>query len=77
MAGVFMVSTSTIFMQTRVAPGWMAVLGYAPALVLLLSAGSVNWLAAVFPLWVLVISGYVLVQDRSSTAHTAAAKRTV
>src|SRR5215469_13628614 len=50
MAGVFMVSTSTIFMQTRVVPRWVAVLGYALALVLLLSAGSVNWLATVFPL---------------------------
>ena len=54
MAGVFMISTSTIFMQTRVVPRWMAVLGYALALILLLSAASLNWLAAVFPLWVLV-----------------------
>ena len=68
MAGVFMISTSTIFMQTRAVPRWMAVLGYALALILLLSADSVNWLAAVFPLWVLLISGYVLIQDRASTA---------
>lgn len=77
MAGVFMISTSTIFMQTRLVPRWMAVLGYALAFVLLLSAGSVNWLASVFPLWVLIISGYVLIQDRFSAAHTAASKRTV
>ena len=50
MPGVFIVSTSTIFMQTRVVPRWMAVLGYTLDLVLLLSAGSVNWLATVFPL---------------------------
>ena len=71
MAGVFMISTSTIFMQTRVVPRWMAVLGYALALILLLSAASLNLLAAVFPLWVLVISTYVLTQDRP--ARTLAA----
>ena len=73
MAGVFMISTSTIFMQTRVVPRWMALLGYGLALVLLLSATSLNWLAAVFPLWVLLISGYVLIQDRPSTALPATA----
>ena len=50
MAGVFMISTSTIFMQTRVVPRWMAMLGYGLALVPLLSATSLNWLAGVFPL---------------------------
>ena len=72
MAGVFMISTSTIFMQTRVVPRWMAMLGYALALVLLLSATSLNWLAAVFPLWVLVISGHVLIQDRPSRGYSGA-----
>ena len=72
MAGVFMISSSTIFLQTRVVPRWMAVLGYVLALILLLSVASLNWLAAVFPLWVLVISGYVLIQDRPSTAHVEA-----
>ncbi len=73
MAGVFMVSTSTMFMQTRVVPRWMAVLGYALALILLLSATSWNWLAAVFPLWVLLISAYVLIQDRPSRTLAATA----
>jgi hypothetical protein len=72
MAGVFMVSTSTIFMQTRVVPRWMALLGYGLALILLLSAGSVNWLASVFPLWVLLISGHILIQDRFPNADRAA-----
>jgi hypothetical protein len=66
-----MVSTSTIFMKTRVVPRWMALLGYALAVILLLSATSLNWLTAVFPLWVLLISVYVLIQDRSSTALPA------
>ena len=56
MAGVFMISTSTIFTQTRVVPRWIAILGYGLALVLLLSAVHIRLLAVVFPLWVMIIS---------------------
>ena len=64
MAGVFMISTSTIFTQTRVVPRWMAILGYGLALVLLLSAVHIRLLAVVFPLWVMIISVWILVQGR-------------
>ena len=73
MAGVFMISSSTIFIQTRVVPRWMAMLGYGLALILLVSATGLNWLAAVFPLWVLLISGFVLTQDRPSRTLFATA----
>jgi len=63
MAGVFMISTSTIFTQTRVVPRWIALLGYGLALVLLLSAVHVRLLAVVFPLWVMVISVFVLIHE--------------
>jgi hypothetical protein len=66
MAGVFMISTSTIFTQTRVVPRWIAILGYGLALVLLLSAVHIRLLAAVFPLWVMIISVWILVQGRHS-----------
>ena len=66
MAGVFMISTSTIFTQTRVVPRWMAILGYGLALVLLLSAVHIRLLAVVFPLWVMIISVWILVQGRHS-----------
>jgi hypothetical protein len=66
MAGVFMMSTSTIFTQTRVVPRWIAILGYGLALVLLLSAVHIRLLAAVFPLWVMIISVWILVQGRHS-----------
>ena len=36
MAGVFMFSTSTVVIYTKIAPLWIAILGYALALVLLL-----------------------------------------
>ena len=69
MAAVFMMSTSTIFMRTRLIPRILALLGYAMALVLLLMVGSVNWAAAVFPLWVALISGYILLRQRDSRQY--------
>lgn len=63
MAGVFMISTSTITTQTRIVPRWMAFLGFALALALLLSFGQFEWILLVFPLWVLLISVYILIDN--------------
>ncbi len=64
MAGVFMITTSTISLRTRIAPRWMAFLGYALALVLLLlGPGFVQWTPLVFPLWVLLVSTYILIDN--------------
>lgn len=60
MAGVFMISTSTISMRTGILPRWMPLLGYALALLLLLSPESLYWVPLVFPIWVLLISTYML-----------------
>ena len=60
MAGVFMISTSTLSIQTGIFPRWMAFLGYALALLLLLSIGYLSWALLVLPLWVLLISCYIL-----------------
>ena len=66
MAGAFMISTSKIFTQTQIVPRWIAILGYGLPLVLLLSAVHIRLLAAVFPLWVMIISVWILVQGRHS-----------
>ena len=63
MAGVFMISTCTLSLRTGIIPRWMAFLGYALALLLLLSVGYVHWVPLVFPLWVLLISGYILLAN--------------
>lgn len=63
MAGVFMISTSTISLRTGIIPRWMAFLGFAFALTLLLTFGTFEWVLLVFPLWILLISLYVLVQN--------------
>jgi hypothetical protein len=60
MAGVFMISTCTLSIRTGIIPRWTAFLGYALALLLLLSIGYLHWVPLLFPLWVLLISGYIL-----------------
>lgn len=64
MAGVFMVSTATISLRTGIVPRWMAYLGYALAAVLLtLGVGVTRWAPMAFPLWILLISAYILIDN--------------
>ena len=64
MAGVFLFSTSTIALRTGLLPRWVAFLGFACGLVLLLVITNWQWIALLFPFWVLVVSGQVLISDR-------------
>jgi hypothetical protein len=63
MAGVFMISTCTIFLRTRTTPRWMALLGYLLALILLVSISHLSLIILVFPLWILLISIYILIEN--------------
>jgi hypothetical protein len=63
MAGVFMITTCTLSLRTGITPRWMAYLGLVLALFLLLSVGFFYWAPLVFPLWVLLISLYILVSN--------------
>lgn len=62
LAGVFLFSMSTVVTFTRIAPRWMAVLGYLLALSLVLGSFATGWIFAVFPIWVLIISIHMLVE---------------
>jgi hypothetical protein len=74
MAGVFMITTCTLSLRTGIFPRWMAFLGYALALFLLLSIGFFYWAPLVFPLWILLISVYILLANlRRSKNESAAA----
>ena len=66
MAAVFMISIATISLRTHVIPRWLAVLGYASAAVLLVSAGLTRWVQLLFPLWVLLLSVDILWRSRRS-----------
>jgi hypothetical protein len=63
MAAVFMVSTSTVVIYTGIAPRWIAVIGYLLALVLLVGSYYISWSFAVLPVWVFLISIYILIDN--------------
>jgi hypothetical protein len=63
MAGVFMMSMSTLVLRTGIAPRWMAYLGFFLAVFILLSFGFVYWAPVVFPLFVFMFSIHILVAN--------------
>lgn len=63
MAAIFMFVTSTIGLRTAVLARWVSFTGFALGLVLLLTITDFAWIALLFPLWVLLVSTYVLVTD--------------
>jgi len=69
MAGVFMISTSTVALYTEFAPRWVALLGYVLACVLLIGSSYISWSFLVLPGWVLLISIHILIHNfRSRTS---------
>jgi len=71
MAGVFMMAQATVWTRTRIMPRWMSFLTYAAALTLLVSIGLTLWVTLVFPVWVLVVSIHILVQNLRTETATA------
>lgn len=66
MAGVFMISTSSLFIRTRVIPRWLAWSGFGLAAIMILRVGYINrlgWVILSFPLWVLLVSIYILIDN--------------
>ena len=63
MASVFMITTSTIAIYTGIAPRWLAIFGYALALLLLLGSYYISWSFIVFPMWVALISISILIDN--------------
>jgi len=62
-ASVFMITTSTVAIYTELAPRWIALLGYGLALIILFGGYYFEWSFIVFPLWVLLISTNILIDD--------------
>jgi hypothetical protein len=72
MAAIFMFVTSTIGLRTAVLARWVSLVGFAFGLILLLVITDFAWIALVFPLWVLLVSTYILVADSRYGGQTAA-----
>jgi hypothetical protein len=71
MAAVFMVSSSTLALRTRCIARWLALLGYASAVFLLLGGDYFSSAVFVFPVWVLLVSGYILIDNLSEAPSGA------
>jgi hypothetical protein len=71
MAAVFMFSTSSVVIFTGIAPKWIAYAGYLFALVLLVGSYYISWSFAVLPVWVLLISIYILLDNLRQSSQRA------
>jgi hypothetical protein len=60
MAGAFMFSSGTIWSRTKVMPRWLVWLTFLLALVLLVGGPSLRLLRLGFPIWVFVVSLFIL-----------------
>ena len=60
MAGVFMFSSGTIWMRTEIMPRWLVWLTYLIGVVLLIGGPSLRVLRLGFPVWVFVVSLFLL-----------------
>jgi hypothetical protein len=63
-AAVFMITTSTIAIYTRLTPRWLAIAGFIIAAALLIGSSYFDLSLLVFPLWVLLVSLTIL-RDRT------------
>jgi hypothetical protein len=69
MAAMFVFTTSNMGRASGFLPRWFAYLGFAVGLFLLLSATFSVWLVLVFPVWVLMLSGFLLYRARQIPAE--------
>jgi len=60
MAAVFTLSVSSVALRTRAIPRWVAILGFAVGILLLVTGGTNRWVALAFPGWVLLLSVVIL-----------------
>ena len=69
MAGVFMFSSGTIWARTKVMPKWVVWLTIILALTLTIWRPSLRWLRMGFPIWVFVISLFLLRVGKDQMIH--------
>ncbi len=73
-AGVFMIVTSTIAIRAKAVPRWVGFVGYVIALALLLSIQQFQLIMTLFPLWVALLSIFILVSPPADDADARAAE---
>ena len=63
MGGVFMFSTCVMAVRTAFLPRWLAYSGFFCGLALIVVITTWEWIALLFPVWILVLSIYMLMAD--------------
>jgi hypothetical protein len=76
MAGVFIISSSTVMLRTAILPRAVAISGYGCAAVLLVVITNWPWIALLFPAWMLLISATILILEFRPPAGLAGAGST-
>src|SRR3974390_829383 len=76
MAGVFMISTSNILISTGIHTRWIAFIGFCLAVALLLGSSYLTWSFVALPVWVMLISVYILIDNYRSVRKEAPARPT-
>jgi hypothetical protein len=67
MAGVYMMAIGTLWTRSGIMPRWLTIITYVLALGYLLAAGWAKEARFIFPVWVLVVSVYILVLNYHRT----------
>ncbi len=71
MAAVFLICQATAWLRHGLMPKWLALVTYLVALVLLIVVAQAAWAALIFPVWVFVISAYLLGASRREPERAA------
>ena len=61
MASVYMLSIGSLWTRTKVVPRWLTIVTYIVAIPFLLFAGALQWARFIFPVWVLLVSIFILI----------------
>jgi MFS family permease len=74
MAGVFIITTSTLALYTGFAPRWIAVLGFGLASLLLLGSSYIRGVLVALPVWVFLLSVHILLDTVRRPSHAEDAR---
>jgi hypothetical protein len=74
MAAVFILSVTTMGLRMRTVPKWLAAWGYVTAVLLLVTPPFPRLSQYLFPLWVIVVSVFILVRRREAEPSAGAVR---
>ena len=67
MAGVYMMSVNSLWSKTGLVPRWLTIITYVLALGFLIAAERFREARFIFPVWVFVVSAYILIMNYRHT----------